>query len=106
MFGRPWRAAGIRSSAAAERVWSPLLAEFGLADKPQAARALSTRAALLCGADLKSPLFYQPGSLGARELVVLDDAKPAGDLGVRLDHPAEVFAEAVLVHLVVGLDVP
>src|SRR5271154_3328394 len=109
MFGHPLarcRNTQLRCSRARPIAFGPLLAEFGLADKPQATRALSARAALLCGTDLKSSLFHQPGSLGARELVVLDDAEPAGDLGIRLDHPAEILAEAVLVHLVVGLDVP
>src|SRR5271166_1528374 len=51
-------------------------------------------------------LFHQARTAGAGNLVLLHDAEPAGDFGIGLDHAAEILAESVLVHLVVGLDVP
>jgi hypothetical protein len=58
-------------------------------------------------ARLRIALFYKPGTgRRSRKLVLLHHPEPSGDFGLGFDHPAEVLAEPVLVHLVVGLDVP
>src|ERR1700677_423110 len=52
-------------------------------------------------------LLHEPRtSSGARILVLLHHPEPSGDFGIGFDHPAEVLSEAILVHLVAGLDVP
>ena len=51
-------------------------------------------------------LFHQTGSGRARIFALLHDPQPASDLGISLDHAAEVLAKSVLVELVIGLDVP
>src|SRR5437660_5531342 len=44
--------------------------------------------------------------IGAGLLVFLQDTEPLRDFGVRLDQPAEIAPETVLVELVVRFDVP
>ena len=50
--------------------------------------------------------LHQDRSGALRALAFAHDAEALGDLGVGLDQPAEVAAEAVLVELLVRLDVP
>jgi len=47
---------------------------------------------------------HRPGTL--RPLLLHEDAEAAGDFLIGLEQPAEVAAEAILVELVLGLDVP
>ena len=50
--------------------------------------------------------LHQHRAGAARRLALVHDAEALGDLGIGFEQPAEIAAEAVLVHLVVGLDVP
>ena len=44
--------------------------------------------------------------IGAGPFVLLQDTEPPRDFGIRLDQPAEIAPETVLVELVVRFDVP
>src|ERR1700684_3016248 len=48
----------------------------------------------------------QDRSGALRSLAFAHDAEPLGDFGIGLEQAAEIAAEAVLVELLVGLDVP
>src|SRR5579883_1359124 len=48
----------------------------------------------------------EDGTRALRPLAFAHDAEPFGDLGIRLQQPAEVAAETVLVELLVRFDVP
>src|ERR1700730_2668801 len=56
------------------------------------------------GADRSSLDELRP--IGAGLLVFLQDTEPPRDFGIRLDQPAEIAAETILVELVVRSDVP
>src|SRR5689334_10442439 len=50
--------------------------------------------------------LYQDRAAALWALVFAHDAEPPGDVAVGLDQAAHALAEAILVELVVGLDVP
>src|ERR1700731_5064054 len=54
----------------------------------------------------KSSALHQHRTRAGRPLVLHQDAQALGDLGIGLQEPAEIPAEAILVELLVRLDVP
>src|SRR5260370_35944106 len=77
--------------------WSPA------SPSPSGPRAPTPRG----GERIQNPKsFHKLRDADARRLAFLHDAEAARHLGIGLDHAAEVAAEAILVELVVGLDVP
>src|ERR1700752_215410 len=57
-------------------------------------------------ASLKFLALHQHRAGAGRPLVLHQDAEPLGDLGIGLEQATEIPAEAVLVQLLVGFDVP
>src|SRR5690606_33321108 len=51
-------------------------------------------------------LLYQNRSGATDRFILVDDAKPAGNLGIGFQEATHVAAKAVLVHLLMGFDVP
>src|SRR5690606_16086008 len=51
-------------------------------------------------------LLHQYWSGSPDRLVLVDDAQPAGNLRIGFDQATKVTTESVLVHLLLGLDIP
>ena len=59
-----------------------------------------------CGFRWKASALHKHRAGALRPLAFAHDAEALGHFGISLDQTAEIPAEAILVELVVGLDVP